>query len=255
MKLAKLSLAAIMTFGAISVVNAQPLEEAFKDVEFTGFLRYRNDQRDVDGHSVNVKDSPTINQNDWDFMSKFSSPVGDNFKVVTVFASSSGGTKGENQTGNSNTELKVDLRKAFLAYGKDDLTVEAGQMAIGHPIFDNAFNGNKGNGVIGKYAIGQVTLASSYFAGANVWDVGDASSAYDDNNVCEGFCNKDEGSITTAAITGSFSDLEGQFWYAKIQDYIEAQYFAQADAKVAMFNATAQFINTTLDDNKASDAY
>ena len=41
MNLAKLSLAAIMTVGALSTVNAQPLEEAIKGVDFSGFARYR----------------------------------------------------------------------------------------------------------------------------------------------------------------------------------------------------------------------
>ena len=41
MKLAKISLAALVALGAFSTLNATPLEEAIKDVDFSGFARYR----------------------------------------------------------------------------------------------------------------------------------------------------------------------------------------------------------------------
>ena len=41
MKLAKISLAALVALGAFSTLNATPLEEAIKDVDFSGFARYQ----------------------------------------------------------------------------------------------------------------------------------------------------------------------------------------------------------------------
>ncbi|EQA6201148.1 major outer membrane protein, partial [Campylobacter coli] len=41
MKLVKLSLVAALAAGAFSVANATPLEEAIKDIDVSGVLRYR----------------------------------------------------------------------------------------------------------------------------------------------------------------------------------------------------------------------
>lgn len=53
MKLAKLSLAAVLAAGSFSMANAAvSLEEAIKDVEIKGMLRYR-----LDGDRVKLKDA------------------------------------------------------------------------------------------------------------------------------------------------------------------------------------------------------
>nr|ELR8893089.1 major outer membrane protein [Campylobacter coli] len=43
MKLVKLSLVAALAASAFSVANATPLEEAIKDIDVSGVLRYRYD--------------------------------------------------------------------------------------------------------------------------------------------------------------------------------------------------------------------
>ncbi|ENA3365720.1 major outer membrane protein, partial [Campylobacter upsaliensis] len=48
MKLVKLSLVAALAAGAFSVANAAPLEEAIKDVDVSGVLRYRYDTGRID---------------------------------------------------------------------------------------------------------------------------------------------------------------------------------------------------------------
>lgn len=57
MKLVKLSLVAALAAGAFSVANATPLEEAIKDIDVSGVLRYRyetgNEWSDINGVAPN----------------------------------------------------------------------------------------------------------------------------------------------------------------------------------------------------------
>ena len=228
MKLAKLSLAAIVAAGALTTVNAKPLEEAIKGVDFSGMLRYRLNQKEVES----VKSD---NHNDWDFLAKFTAPVTEDIKAVMAFASNSG--KGVNQSGSSVSSLNVDLAKAFFVYSKDALTVKAGMQAFGHPIFDNGFNGNKGNGVVAMYNAGPVTLAGAYFAGIGGPGINLLSSV-----------NGDEADVAAVAVIGSMGPVSAQVWYVTIQDVVDGQFFVQADGKFAMVNVTGQFINTKIDD-------
>jgi len=224
MKLAKLSLAAIMTVGALSTANAQPIEEAIKNVDFTGMLRYRLNQKEIEG----VKSS---NSNDFDFLGKFTTPVTEDIKAVMAFASNS--NAGVNQSGSSVGALNVDLAKAFFVYNKDALTVKAGMQSIIHPIFDAGFNGNKGTGVVAMYNAGPVTLAGAYFAG-----IGGAGA-----NLLVA-----DSDVATVAVMGSMGPVKAQLWYANIQDIVDGQVFFQADASIEMVTITGQFINTKLND-------
>ena len=52
MKLVKFSLVAALAVGSMSVLDAKPLEEAIKDVDISGHMRYRHD-------SVSVKKGDT----------------------------------------------------------------------------------------------------------------------------------------------------------------------------------------------------
>lgn len=79
MKLAKISLAAAVALGALSTASfAQPLEEAIKGVDVSGYLRYRyNDDRYSDKN--NVKDaSETSATHQYKVKADFKTPVVNN---------------------------------------------------------------------------------------------------------------------------------------------------------------------------------
>lgn len=234
MKLAKLSLAAIVAAGALTTVNAQPLEEAIKGVDFSGMLRYRNNQQ----WSGSDK---TSNKNDWDFLAKFTAPVTDDIKAVMAFASNS--TNVDNQNSNGVGVENVDLAKAYFVYSQDALTVSAGKQALGHPIFDNGFNGNKANGVLATYNLGAVTLAGAYYTGIG----GPGTNVITD---LQGLIPAipDAGAVSTVAAIGSFGPVNGQIWLAQIENVVDSQVFVQLDAKFSMVSLTAQYINTKLGD-------
>lgn len=233
MKLAKLSLAAIVAAGALTTVNAKPLEEAIKGVDFSGMLRYRLNDKVVETAG---KDTHTSN-NDWDFLAKFTAPVTDDIKAVMAFASSSADTGNIDSTGISTAG--VDLRKMFFVYNSGALTVKAGQQALGLPTTDNGFNGNKGNGVLALYNAGVATFAAAYFSGANI------------NNSALGATIANDSELMAVAAIGSMGPVNAQLWVAKVQDLIDTWTFVQLDGKVAGFSLAGQYIHTKLDNNIA----
>ena len=71
MKLFKLSLAAVVAAGALSSVSAAPLEEAIKDIDVSGFGRYRFQSTDT---------KPAVGQKTHDTFHRFTLDV--NFKAT-----------------------------------------------------------------------------------------------------------------------------------------------------------------------------
>lgn len=238
MKLAKLSLAAIMAVGALSTANAQPLEEAIKGVDFSGFVRY----------NLNVSEG-TIGErssaNDWDVLGKVVAPVTDNVKATVAFATSGSenaefnGGNSTNKTSNGVGRMDFDIAKAFFTYtNASKTTLKAGLMALGTPITDNGFNGNKGTGVVVMQGVGPVTLAGAYFSGINGYNVDGADI---------GLSLAKDRDIMAVAALGSFGPVNAQVWGFKVQDLVDSMIFTQVDGKFAGFKLAGQWINTKLD--------
>ncbi|EPD6398923.1 major outer membrane protein, partial [Campylobacter coli] len=86
MKLVKLSLVAALAAGAFSVANATPLEEAIKDIDVSGVLRYRyetsNEWSDINGVAQN-EGSGISGKQDHKYRAQlnFSGAIADNFKA------------------------------------------------------------------------------------------------------------------------------------------------------------------------------
>lgn len=138
MKLVKLSLVAAMAAGTFSALDAKPLEEAIKDVDVSGALRYRFDQvswgkKDYEKFGAyGVPESNTPHR-----FRAFVTPsisVGDGFKVVGQLmynndknggwqkgAYSSTGKQADN--GLTTTKNEVVLKQAYLQYDLADAGV------------------------------------------------------------------------------------------------------------------------------------
>lgn len=101
MKLVKLSLVAALAAGAFSAANATPLEEAIKDVDVSGVLRYRYDTGNFDKNFVN---NSNLNNNKQDHKYRaqvnFGAAIADNFKAFIQFDYNAvdGGTGVDNVT-------------------------------------------------------------------------------------------------------------------------------------------------------------
>ena len=141
MKLVKLSLVAAMAAGTFSALDAKPLEEAIKDVDISGALRYRFDQASF-GKDKNANGiSPTYGVGASNTPHKFrafvtpSLSVGDGFKIVGQIMynnDANGGWYGEktsatgdlqSSSGLTTTKNPIVLKQAYLQYDLADAGV------------------------------------------------------------------------------------------------------------------------------------
>jgi hypothetical protein len=242
MKLAKLSLAAIMTVGALSTVNAQPLEDAIKGVDFSGFARYRY-------HNVENNDVSSGN-NDYDLYMKFVAPVTSDLKAT--IGVTAGGTTDDYYAGGT-TEVSTDVRELFFTYTKDALTVKAGKQPIGLPVTSNGYRGNNGTGIIGMYNLGSVTLAGMHFNDTNLDGTGDDVHYNLDSTLGDVPYDFSAKEISGVAAIGSFGYVNAQLWLARVENAVDYLAFLQVDGSIAGLSLKGQVINTKLDENLVGD--
>ncbi|EAI9632507.1 major outer membrane protein [Campylobacter jejuni] len=163
MKLVKLSLVAALAAGAFSAANATPLEEAIKDVDVSGVLRYRYDTGNFDKNFVN---NSNLNNNKQDHKYRaqvnFSAAIADNFKAFIQFDYNAvdGGTGVDNVT---NAEKGLFVRQLYLTYTNEDVatSVIAGKQQLNLIWTDNAIDGLVGTGIkVVNNSIDGLTLAA-----------------------------------------------------------------------------------------------
>ncbi|MBE0497512.1 MAG: major outer membrane protein, partial [Campylobacterales bacterium] len=140
MKLAKLSLAAIVAAGAMTTfASAAPLEEAIKGVDLSGMIRYRIDKTE-NGESRHRFSGPLT----------FTIPVADGLKtVLTVRYDDSDYAQMGGGTGESKKDLAIS--QAYFQYAAADYMLKVGKMQLATPWTENSFDGNFGNGAIAYY--------------------------------------------------------------------------------------------------------
>lgn len=163
MKLVKLSLVAALAAGAFSAANATPLEEAIKDVDVSGVLRYRYDTGNFDKNFVN---NSNLNNNKQDHKYRaqvnFSGAISDNFKAFVQFDyNSQDGGYGTDSI--SNTSDTLTVRQLYLTYTNEDVatSVIAGKQQLNTIWTDNGIDGLVGTGVkVVNNSIDGLTLAA-----------------------------------------------------------------------------------------------
>ncbi|WP_192801262.1 MULTISPECIES: major outer membrane protein [Campylobacter] len=174
MKLVKLSLVAALAAGAFSVANATPLEEAIKDIDVSGVLRYRyetsNEWSDINGVAQN-EGSGISGKQDHKYRAQlnFSGAIADNFKAFVQLdynAKDGGyGTNNDSTTraytaDNSST---LNVRQLYLTYTDENVatSVILGKQQLNTIWTDNAIDGLVGTGVkVVNNSIDGLTLAA-----------------------------------------------------------------------------------------------
>lgn len=163
MKLVKLSLVAALAAGAFSAANATPLEEAIKDVDVSGVLRYRYDTGNFDKNFVN-NSNLNNNKQDHNYRAQvnFSAAIADNFKAFVQFDyNAADGGYGAN--GIKNDQKGLFVRQLYLTYTNEDVatSVIAGKQQLNLIWTDNAIDGLVGTGVkVVNNSIDGLTLAA-----------------------------------------------------------------------------------------------
>ncbi|ELC4936439.1 major outer membrane protein [Campylobacter jejuni] len=255
MKLVKLSLVAALAAGAFSAANATPLEEAIKDVDVSGVLRYRYDTGNFDKNFVN---NSNLNNNKQDHKYRaqvnFGAAIADNFKAFIQFDYNAvdGGTGVDNVT---NAEKGLFVRQLYLTYTNEDVatSVIAGKQQLNLIWTDNAIDGLVGTGVkVVNNSIDGLTLAAfaadSFMAaeqGADLLGHSNTSTATATPNQAP-FKVDSVGNLYGAAAVGSYDLAGGQFnpqlWLA-YWDQVAFFYAVDAAYSTTIFDG----INWTLE--------
>ncbi|EAL5399811.1 hypothetical protein CYB63_00090 [Campylobacter coli] len=229
MKLVKLSLVAALAAGAFSVANATPLEEAIKDIDVSGVLRYRYDTgrfgKDLNLENANLNSSKQ--EHKYRAQINFSGAIADNFKAfVQLDYNAKDGGYGANSV--SNTKTSLNVRQLYLTYTNEDVatSVILGKQQLNTIWTDNAIDGLVGTGVkVVNNSIDGLTLAAFaidsvntdeqgdgvFFKNGNLTDAGDNSPYLDWSQ-----------NIYGAAAIGSYEVFNGQLnpqlWLAYMTD-------------------------------------
>lgn len=252
MKLVKLSLVAALAAGAFSAANATPLEEAIKDVDVSGVLRYRYDTGNFDKNFVN---NSNLNNNKQDHKYRaqvnFSAAIADNFKAFIQFDYNAvdGGTGVDNET---NAEKGLFVRQLYLTYTNEDVatSVIAGKQQLNLIWTDNAIDGLVGTGVkVVNNSIDGLTLAAfavdSFMAAEQGAELLGHSNVSTTSNQAP-FKVDSLGNLYGAAAVGSYDLAGGQFnpqlWLA-YWDQVAFFYAVDAAYSTTIFDG----INWTLE--------
>ncbi|EPP1633723.1 group 1 major outer membrane porin protein PorA [Campylobacter jejuni] len=245
MKLVKLSLVAALAAGAFSAANATPLEEAIKDIDVSGVLRYRYDTGNFDKNFVN---NSNLNNSKQDHKYRaqvnFSAAIADNFKAFVQFDyNAADGGYGAN--GIKNDQKGLFVRQLYLTYTNEDVatSVIAGKQQLNTIWTDNGVDGLVGTGIkVVNNSIDGLTLAAfavdSFMAAEQGSDlVGANGSAFKVDSI---------GNLYGAAAVGSYDLAGGQFnpqlWLA-YWDQVAFFYAVDAAYSTTIFDG----INWTLE--------
>lgn len=231
MKLAKLSLAAIVAVGAMTTfASATPLEEAIKGVDLKGSMRYRvdiNDPEDKTSSSDNHRFSGSFT---------FTIPVAENVKSIMTLGYDTVSDKRDASSVGTDEE-NFAVTQAYFQYATAEYVVNAGKMMLSTPwTYDNLFDGQRANGLLGMYK----GIEGWTFAGAAFFNT-------DNGKATAGLLGNKENLYAAAAI-GSMGPVNAQVWAAKLDHVFKHSVFAELSTKYAGFSLKVQANHLKLED-------
>ena len=258
MKLTKVSLAALVALGAFSsVASATPLEEAIKNVDLSGFARYRytNDFIKNSNQNNTVKNSGAGHA--FKMQTAFKAAIDDNFFGVLNLRydlTDDSGDKNAAGTDKTYTTGTFGVYEMYLGYKAGNTTITAGKQLLG-TFFDDKDVAGTGLKVINTDVPG-LTLAAAAF------------------DAVQGDGTELDGPLLKTTLAGSISDAPGNIYYlgaagsydpvsfkAAIANVQEVATLYGADAGVS-FNVTddvnlnlkGQFVHNDSDHKDVADA-
>ncbi|EAK2807131.1 group 2 major outer membrane porin protein PorA [Campylobacter jejuni] len=234
MKLVKLSLVAALAAGAFSAANATPLEEAIKDVDVSGVLRYRYDSSNPWSNANFGSGISGKQDHKYRAQVNFSGAISDNFKAFVQFDyNSQDGGYGTDSI--SNTSDTLTVRQLYLTYTNEDVatSVIAGKQQLNTIWTDNGVDGLVGTGIkVVNNSIDGLTLAAFAMDSFNEASDTTVTITQDSNQKINRGNPKGDGDVSGAldwskniygaAAIGSYDITGGQFnpqlWLAYMSD-------------------------------------
>lgn len=260
-KIAKLSLVAAVAVAGLTTANAQPLEEAIKNVDVSGSVVYRYD-------NFNDDKATSTEQNRYKIGLNLSSKVTDDIKFNSRFivgAQNTGDFVSLNAKDGNDGNADVFLSHANFAYtGIKDTTVSVGKQGLATPwtvAIDSDGNEQTGTGILALSTMGPVTAAAGYFNQTNLNASGNINSAQSIavNNLLatSPATGTIDGSkdVYVGALLADLNPVKLEAWYLDLADTFDtytlvakANFAPSSDSKIGL---EARYISLTLDDNVA----
>ena len=225
MKLTKISLAALVALGAFSsVASATPLEEAIKNVDLSGFARYRYTNNKKTGEYSNTKtESGSLAGHGFKMVTNFKAAIDDNFFGVIGLRYNATDNSGDNTqsdqgskgigTDKTNTTDPFRVHQFYLGYKIGGTTITAGKQEIGSYFTDDAI----GTGVkVVNQDIEGLTLTGLAFDALEGNSIESNCDLYDAIGKNNGINEYDVGNLYAVGIAGSYSPIDFQLWYASL---------------------------------------
>lgn len=261
-KIAKLSLVAAVAVAGLTSANAQPLEEAIKNVDVSGSVVYRyNDYTNDNGTADD------LSQNNYKVALNLSSKVNEDVKFNSRFVvgGADSGFAALNSSTNNDQNVDVTLSHAYFGYtGIANTTVNVGKQGLTTPwtvAIDSDNNEQTGTGVLALSTVGPVTLAAAYFNQTNLDKSSDAkiSSGGEDYKLT----NLDDDADTEDPVVGGNLDVvtvgailaagpvTADAWYLDSQDLFDSYTVgakADFDLNGLKLGVDARFASLTLDE-------
>ena len=257
MKLTKISLAALVALGAFSsVASATPLEEAIKNVDLSGFARYRYTNDKKHGEFSNTKsESGSLAGHQFKAVANFKAAIDDNFFGVIGLRYNATDNSGDNTqndqgsqgigTDKTNTTEPFRVHQFYLGYKAGNTTITAGKQEIGSFFTDDAI----GTGVrVVNEDIEGLTLTALAFDAIEGDSVESDGELYEITNNLNDY---DAGNLYAAGIAGSYDPINFQLWYASLTNLADLL-AADVSANFAInddvsLGGRVNYINTTVD--------
>ncbi|MCK9258051.1 MAG: major outer membrane protein [Sulfurospirillaceae bacterium] len=246
MKLAKLSLAAIVAAGAMTTfASAAPLEEAIKGVQVSGMMRYRWATNNKSKYNASTAYAGSSDQYRWSVPITFVMPVAENLTAGVGFNFDSY-THGKTDMANQGS---WGSPKHWITYATPEYSLRVGRFEISSPWTETGYAGSRGQGFLGTLnMVENWTFAAAYFASLagmdnNVWNIGWAKQY---GTQTTGPVDGSNDLYAFAAI-GSVGPVNLQAWYSKMQDVFKSSVFVQADVAYEGFSLKAQANQLKLD--------
>ena len=281
MKFLKLSLAASVALGALSTASfAQPLEEAIKGIDVSGYLRYRYTDDRLDNGGTEGPNGSSANHQ-WRAVADFKTPVVNNIALnFGVWydnqnnvnhgkgvndGTAPGGFTGTGLGSGSDGEFGVREFYATITPDSTATTIKVGKQLLDTPV-TNAYDGDRGTGILALNSdIPNLTLAAAAF---DSWSINElnVSNRYPDGHPQAGdvipgsYTNSSELSVdkplyALAGIYGvdtNYGRFGGQLWGFYIDDAVDALVFGELSWQGSLLRAKLQYTYAALNNDEDS---
>ena len=274
MKLTKVSLATLVALGAFSsVASATPLEEAIKNIDLSGYARYRYTNDNIKD-SIKIPTKKHSANHTFRMQTAFKAAIDDNFFGVLNLRYQAKDNSGDNAakpatpttpatdgTDKTNTTGSFGVYEMYLGYKVGNTTVTAGKQKLG-TFYDNKDIAGTGLKVINTDVSG-LTLAAAAFDALEEDDGSDAKNIDTNGPLVKTLTTSNTFSDSSAniyylAALGSYDPLSFKIAIANVSE-VAALYGADAglDFNVnddVSINGKAQYVHNESDNKNVADA-